>query len=333
MDRARAAALYTPAARTALESFTIEPVDLAVVAVSENVTFKVNDARDGDAYVLRLHRPGYHTLDELNAERVWTAALISAGIPAPQGVATRDGRQFIAVDIAATGERRHVGMLRWTPGEVLGEVLSREDDERVTEHYFERLGAVAARLHHQSTGWAPPAGFTRHILDREGLMGEVPFWGRFWEHPSFSTAERGLLADTRDIIRAALDRYGRRDATFSLIHADLHPYNVLVNGEDLTVIDFDDAAFGWHVYDIAVALGHYQAAPNFAMIVSRFLSGYRAHRPFADHDEAQLPMFILMRGLVQLGWIMQRPELDPPKFFDAMKAALCASCAAFQPAA
>ena len=63
-----------------------------------------------------------------------------------------------------------------------------------------------------------------------------------------------MLLATRAQIRRALDRYGRDPATFSLIHADLHHANLLVNDRDLSIIDFDDAGFGWHQYDIAVAL-------------------------------------------------------------------------------
>jgi len=37
------------------------------------------DSEDGRAYALRVHRPGYHTLAELESEPHWTAALNEAG--------------------------------------------------------------------------------------------------------------------------------------------------------------------------------------------------------------------------------------------------------------
>ena len=57
-------------------------------------------------------------------------------------------------------------------------------------------------------------------------------------------------------------RLERQPAVYSMIHADMHPGNVLVDGDRLTVIDFDDAAWGWHAYDIAVAPGASAAGPN-----------------------------------------------------------------------
>lgn len=331
MDRGRAEAAFTDPAREALAAFGLAGAKLSLVNVSENVTFRVHEPRSDQTYVLRLHRPGYHDLAELEAERVWARALARDGMAVPAGVATPDGRDFVSVAVPQTGEHRHAGLLHWVQGEVLGEVLLREDDERVTEHYFGQLGGVVGALHNQSSAWTPPARFRRPRLDVAGLIGEAPFWGRFWEHPSLSAAERRLIFETRDRIRAALTRYGEHSSTFGLIHADLHPFNVLVQGDRLTVIDFDDAAFGWHMYDVAVALVHQQGQPNFAAIQARFIEGYRAHRPLADHDLAQASMFSLIRGLVQLGWVMDRPELDPPKQFDAIKAALCARCAAFHP--
>ena len=49
-----AAEAFTPAAREALAAFGVEPAALRFVHVSENVTFRVTDARDGSPLVLRL---------------------------------------------------------------------------------------------------------------------------------------------------------------------------------------------------------------------------------------------------------------------------------------
>src|SRR4051794_4895584 len=100
---------YTPAARAALDAFAIEPEGLELVSLSENVTYRVVDRRDGTAYGLRLHRPWYHTLDELISERDWIRALEDAGIAVQGPVCTRDGQEYASVTIAATGERRFAG--------------------------------------------------------------------------------------------------------------------------------------------------------------------------------------------------------------------------------
>ena len=71
-------------------------------------------------------------------------------------------------------------------------------------------------------------------------MGESPFWGRFWANPELADADRDLVQRLRARIRATLQDYGKDPSTYGLIHADLHPGNVIVNGPRLHVIDTVD---------------------------------------------------------------------------------------------
>lgn len=334
MDDAEAAKAFLPAAREALKAFPIAPARLDFVNVSENVTFRVTDGA-GDDFVLRLHRPWYHTIERLKGERVWTRALAAAGVAVPEGVTTKGGDDYVRIAVEPLGEQRWAGLARWIEGRVLFGIVEAETDPAVNEGHFARLGAIMAALHNQAAGWAPPVSFQRHVLDADGLMGaptgEPPFWGPFWDHPMFSPAERSLMLATRDRIHAALSRYGRDPATFSLIHADLHPGNVLIDGDHLAVIDFDDAAFGWHLYDLAVALVFYQDHAHFAGFRDACLRGYAAVRPLPDDVVGLLPMFLLIRWLVQIGWLHARPELPEWSGLQARKVALLAGAQAFEP--
>ncbi len=321
-----AADTFRPAALEALEAFPIEPDRLELMSHSENVTYRVVDRRDGAAYALRLHRPWYHTIDELISERDWIRALDGAGIAVQAPVATRDGQEYACVTIDATGERRFAGLARWTTGRVLAEVLGETTDAAIAARRFEQLGALTASLHDQAAAWQPPARFTRHALDADGLMGETPHWGPFWDHRGFSDAERRLMLDTRARLHAALAGLDRGRVGYSLIHADMHPGNVLVDGDMLTVIDFDDAGWGWHAYDIAVALFYQQHGASFEAFERAYVDGYRSVRPFPEESLALLPMFRLIRGLAQIGWFHQRPELDRAARFEETKGIVLEQC-------
>jgi Ser/Thr protein kinase RdoA (MazF antagonist) len=320
---------YAPAARQALEGFGVPPSELRFVNLSENVTFRAVDARDGSKLVLRLHRPWYHDITALRSEHLWTRALIQAGVAAPEPLLTPAGESFVQVDIPETGERRWAGLARWVEGELLSDVVARETDSAAIAGHFARLGAIIAAMHNQAAGWIPPPGFRRHALDADGLMGLKPRWGPFWDHPMLTPPERDLLLATRETLHAALTRYGRPARCFSLIHADLHPYNVLVDGPRAAVIDFDDAGFGWHQYDLAVALMSHQDHPGFAALRDACVAGYRGVRAIADADLALLDMFLLIRGLAILGWFHQRPELPPSDELPRLKAHVCATAARF----
>ena len=326
-----AAQAYAPAARQALAAFGVTPAELRFVNLSENVTYRVTDARDGSPLVLRLHRPWYHGIDALRSEHMWTRALVQAGIAAPDPLATTGGESFAQVEVAATGERRWAGLARWVEGKLLAGVVAREPDIAANARCFAQIGAIMAAMHEQAIGWTPPAGFRRHLLDADGLMGPEPRWGPFWDHAVFSPAERGVLLAARDRLHAALTRYGRSAGTFSLIHADLHPGNVLIDGARAAVIDFDDAGFGWHLYDIAVALVAYQDHPGFAAFRDAYVAGYRSVRAIADADLALLPMFLLIRDLAQMGWFHQRPELDRIAAVQRHKERILPKVARFEP--
>jgi Ser/Thr protein kinase RdoA (MazF antagonist) len=280
MEGAEAERLFGPAAREAAKAFPVDDPRLSLVTVSENVTFRLTDGRTGQDWVLRLHRPGYNSEAELEAERVWTSALRAAGLAAPEPLATRDGRAFVPQAVAGTGEVRLAGVTRWIEGEVLDDFL--ESPSRTAD----------------------------------GLMGPAPRWGPFWDHAALTAEDRDLVLAARKIVHGRLSALPQDPAVFGLIHADLHPGNLLVRGDDLAIIDFDDAAFGWRMYDIAVALTHQQASPDFAEVRDAFLAGYREVRDLPEAEAAQLPLFLLVRSLVQLGWLHERPEIDPGEWLE-----------------
>ena len=319
--------IYGPAARGIVSAFGLQADEVRLVAASENLTFRVTDRGDGQAYVLRLHRPGYHTLEELDSERVWTEALAQAGVRAPVPRPAKDGRYYVPVQIDAAQEMRFAGMALWTEGEPLADVLGRTANLDERETYFAELGSMVAATHNQSANWQPPAGFTRQHLDIDGLMGEAPLWGRFWEHPGLSTQEQRQLLLGRRVAREALGTLGR-DA-YSVIHADLHPGNVLVNDRILTIIDFDDAGWGWHNYDIAVALVQQQDDPRFAALEAAFVRGYRKVRALSEASRGQLPLFLMIRDMALIGWLYQRPEIIAAERFQALKDRACTAAATF----
>ncbi len=264
-------------AERALEAWDLRADAVELVALQENAVFRVR-AADGPSYALRIHRSGYHDLPELCSELEWTSALSRAGIGVPAPIPTRDGRGYAAVPVPGSGQVRYVGVVEWVDGVQLESAIAREEDEAAVGRHFEQLGRIAARIHDQAVDWPISAGFTRHALDADGLLGERPWWGRFWEVPELEDPERKLLSATRESLHAALTAHGRDGATYSLIHADLHPRNVLVDGERLHVIDFDDAGFGWHAYELAVALFSYQGQACFEAAREGLIAGYRSER-------------------------------------------------------
>lgn len=130
---------FTPAAEQAVKAFPINVGKLELAWHSENITFRVTEAGTGEDYVLRLHRPGYHTLPELNSERNWTEALRASGLPTQIPLPTEAGENFIPVDIPGE-QSRYVGMTNWVEGTLLSEHLETGVDEKERARCFQGSG-------------------------------------------------------------------------------------------------------------------------------------------------------------------------------------------------
>jgi len=323
MDRAAAANAFLPAAMQALAGFPVAPGEVSLAAVAENVTFRVEDLRHGKTYALRLHRPGYNDLGELRSEHAWIAALSASGVATPLPVAAADGAGYVQVEVTAEGAR-FASLTPWVEGRLLSEVLMADPADAMRR--LMQLGRLIATMHLQAGAWEAPTDFRRRRLDADGLVGPDPAWGRFWEHPELTAEEAALLARARLRVHAALAALEQTPAAFDLIHADLHPGNVLLTEEQLWVIDFDDAAWGWRLYDLAVALFYQQFDPRFPQLEQALLNGYRDVLPLEPDAARLLPLFRLVRGMAQIGWLGQRPELEMAGYFSLLKDVVCGEC-------
>lgn len=294
---------FRSTAERALSAWDIDVASLEFVVARENAVFRAS-RHDGRWVAVRVLRPGYHDDAELESEVEWTTALAAAGIDTPAPVAARDGRHFVAA-LGDDGVERTVGVVEWIDGEPLAASLL---DERGID-VCRQLGELMARMHEHAEWWTPSPSFTRHRLDADGLLGDEPWWGRFWEVPEIDPAQRLAIDAARRELRQVLDRLGTSHPTFSLIHADLLPQNVLVRNGSPFVIDFDDAAFGWHHYDMAVSLYDIADPDARAQRRAALLEGYRRVRAFSAADEAVLPAFHVLRQLQVIGWLHPRIDL------------------------
>ena len=161
------------------------------MSLAENVTYRVVDRRDGAAYALRLHRPWYHTHDELISERAWVRALADAGIAVQMPVRTRDGQEYASVTIPGTGEKRFAGLARWTTGRVLAEVLRETTDTAIAEQHFAQLGAVTAVAARPGRGMAAAGGVHAACAGCGRLHGQHAALGTVLGSPGLSRRSAG----------------------------------------------------------------------------------------------------------------------------------------------
>ncbi len=310
LDSAEQMARIRDLAAQALTLWEVDYGELSLIKYRENAVFKVVTVT-GERYALRIHRPGYHSNAALRSELQWINALDQSGIEVPAIVPTITGEYFAIISADGVPEPRQADLFQWVSGEPMGSIekgqFSSLDEVYSTYH---RIGTVAARLHNQAAFWQLPEGFTRHAWDADGLTGEQPFWGPFWEFEMLNDEQRQLLLRARAKVHQDLIAYGKSPETYSMIHADFVVENLMIDGEHIRLIDFDDAGFGWHLFELATALyfiineDYYETARN------ALIQGYREHRALPDEQLKQLPLFLLARGFTYLGWAQTRKETE-----------------------
>ena len=295
-------------ATVALARWGVRDCEPEIVKYRENAVFRVA-AADGRDAVLRVHRHGYHSDAALRSELAWLEALHADGIAVPAVIPSAAGAPFEIVQGAGVPEPRQVDMLTWMPGIPIGTLEEGLNPAIVDVHaVFAGVGRLCARLHNRTEAWTPPAGFTRHAWDREGLVGPEPLWGRFWEAAVLGTEERRLIERARASAREALTAYGRSPRRYGLIHADFNLDNMLLDGERVIPLDFDDCGFGWHLFDLATVWTIYHGSDLAEAIRAGVVEGYRRERDLPDEELEHLPLFELARAFSYLGWVHTRSE-------------------------
>ena len=311
---------FIKAAWQAAPRFGLLPESITLLSHSENVVCEVALGH-GERRAMRLHRPGYNTLAQLRCEVLWVTALGQFGIPVPLAIPTADSTlddPTHYVEVKVGNERRQVGVVDWVQGEPLGNPIEAESPD-VVGHY-ERIGVIAAQIRTHHDRWTPPAEFERRSWNIEGLLGESPLWGRFWEVAALTDTQRALFARCRTALCTELGSLSTDADAFGLIHADLHLGNLMAEGDHLTVIDFDDAGFGWFSHELAVALHPVYEEAWEADARAALLGGYRTAHPLTKEEENLIDAFLTMRCLMLIGWLSARSELPIYQHFDDLAA-------------
>ena len=308
------------AADVLLERYGFTDCALELLCYSENHTYRVTRKNGEPVATLRICRPGYRSLRELQAEIDWLFHLYGEvkleGIEIIRPILALDGS---AVQVVALpdGNVFHGVAFVYMDG-----VTPDEGDGEAMRRLFRRLGSLAAALHEHTRGlgvtaatrasFMPP--ITRPVWDCDTTLGPHALWGDWRGFAGFTPQEKELLERAETRIRAAMAAYGKPHERFGLIHADMRLANLLVEGETLKLLDFDDCAYSWHLFDLAASLSFIEGRPDVPDLIASWLAGYRAAStayPLEKADMAVIPSLIMMRRLQLTGWLATRHDSDP----------------------
>ena len=192
-----------------------------------------------------------------------------------------------------------------------GETLENDNAPDAAVRHFETLGEITAYLHRQTEIWNGTKNIKRFHWNTENMIGEHAIWGDWRDYPDITPDTEEKIAQCCKIIKHRLDKYGKTPHNYGVIHADLRDTNILVDGDDIKVIDFDDFGFGWHLHDLASALTFIEDREDVPDLVNAWLDGYRKVLPFTDTDFVEIDTFILQRRIQMLAWMGSHQDSTP----------------------
>ena len=303
--------------RRDLSRWGLSPLaQVSLLNVSENATFALCEP-EGRELVLRVHRVGYSSAEEIRSELAWMSALRAQGIVDGAAPVSGVDGAFVQVLEPLEGERRLQGAWPRRFAVVFERLPGREPEARDAEYWFERLGEITARMHVHSRSWVLPEGFSRKRWDFDAMVGERGYWGPW--RAAIGLEDDGIIVLERALerLRELLGHIGESADVFGLVHADLRLANLLVDGHHLRVIDFDDCGFSWYLYDFATAVSFIEHEPVVPTLLRSWLAGYRRTLGLSDEAAADIPGFVILRRILLTAWLASHAEVPFAREFGA----------------
>ncbi|MCC5846686.1 MAG: serine/threonine protein kinase [Verrucomicrobia bacterium] len=269
-----------------------EVLDVRAESICRPLTSYINrvfevQLENGEAVVVKFHRPGRWTVDALSEEHDFVLDLAAADIPVVAPMEDEDGNTLFedeGIWFAITPRKRGRPFEDPTPAtwQDLGRTLARVHvvgDEAECQH----------RLH-----WHPEEATLRHLdYILEHAKGGEEFLDRYAD----------LVEEMVEAISPLFD-----EADFTRLHGDMHVANLFKRPDEsgIYLIDFDDMCFGPPVQDIWMLLPGTVA--DSGPELEHLLYGYRQIREFSPRELDLVEPLRAMRFVHFTAWCALQQE-------------------------
>ncbi|MHA2423993.1 MAG: phosphotransferase enzyme family protein [Candidatus Thorarchaeota archaeon] len=187
-------------------------------------------------FVVRVTPPDHKTPSEVRAEMDWLVYLQENDAPV-EHVITSKNNNLVEVTDTDAGPISVV-CFEWAPGKIV-----MKDD--FSPELFHSWGKAVGMMHRLTKDYESPTKQPNRIQ---------------WYDDEY--LNRDLIPQDQEIVLerfdSLMDHFKNQPSTrdsFGLIHQDVHNDNLFLDGNHLTVLDFDDCVYGFFIFDIANALG------------------------------------------------------------------------------
>ncbi|HMH70149.1 MAG TPA: phosphotransferase [Candidatus Saccharimonadales bacterium] len=176
------------------------------------------------------------------------------------------------------GEKRIGVMYEWAAGE-------KPKDSRET---YVLIGEAAAQIHQAADTFASPLHHTKY--DADLLINEQ------LERMRPLLVESGQLQRVVDLSERLRNIINNPLLDYGVCHMDLKPDNIHIDGDKLTIFDFNSSGESWR------AIEPYRVLKLSENYFKAWLEGYRSVRPFNEADEKAVAAFGIIGDIRSVVW-------------------------------
>lgn len=277
-----------PLAEAAANSYGWGDCQIESINHEFNSTFKITTAV-GKKYALRINVNSLRSEANVRAELFWVKTLNEVeGLRVAKPISNLSGEFLSFYWHEEIGKDLATVAFEWIDGKEIGDTPSIES--------LKATGAAMARMHEASLSTKLPNGTELNTL-------QDALWGarnNISTDKDMVVTDKAILQSALDVISELSDSLFKRE-TPQIIHADLHGWNLMWNGHEVTVFDFDDCAIGLPVQDLAVTFYYLDIKEHENYIIE----GYESVRPLPIYSQAEMATLIMQRRLILLNYLLE----------------------------
>ena len=266
--------------------------------------FRIKSA-DGPGIILKILGPGEDPQNvAFQTEALDHIAMMDSALPVPRVQRTLGGEAFTRVPDAA-GTPHIVRALQFQPGTVMDSV---DPSPALLRH----TGTTLARLNLALGNFFHPGAGQKIVWDLRAIPQMRPFAALI--EPA---SARAMVEQVLDRFIAFLPQLGR--LRHQMVHNDLHPGNMLVDGDAQIVsglLDFGDMIHAPLIFDPAVTAAETVGTMDPVDYAAQIIAGYHATLPLRDEEFPALYECIIARHALAstiLAWRRQNDSSGAEK--------------------
>src|SRR5579883_598983 len=213
--------------------------ELKLIGDVENFVYNISSLGGHDV-ILRITHTSHRSADLVHGEMEWIQYLSDYGISVARPVYSTNGNLIEIIDAGKSSFI--ISAFEKAPGAK----PNVKDPQVWNTELFRCYGEITGKLHAATKLYTPSnVKIKRPEWHEEDMLASV---GR--HIPPESTFFWSALNDSMHWLNSL-----SKDAeSYGLVHTDLHRDNYFVDGERITVFDFDDCCYQWFAYDIAMII-------------------------------------------------------------------------------